>query len=163
MRDSIYESYGFGCHCRNCQFRVTNTHCESICRRGVFVPQNITTKSFCSEGLPTYVKVNRFGEGVTANIAEKAINELRKCVLEKNPEELYYIELRMNWESEDYSRAWFENRDLNSVCVGCLEEHQLPKSLRRYMTDESDCHNVPVDLFIKEFNRLIDTYEIHEH
>ena len=57
MKDAIYESYGFGCHCRNCQFRVISTYNEIICKKGVLVPQHITNKSFCSEGLPAYINV----------------------------------------------------------------------------------------------------------
>lgn len=57
MKDSIYESYGFGCHCRNCQFRVAKKSDENSCKKGVLATNMITDKSFCSEGLPEYATV----------------------------------------------------------------------------------------------------------
>lgn len=133
MKDSIYESYGFGCHCRNCQFRVVNKHDESICRRGVFVPQNITKTSFCSEGLPKYVKVDRFG----ASTLEKAISAIRREVATEMKWAYAKMQVDCNGCSKEI-KITVDSSDLASFLVYGIEPNDMPKKLSSCIKDDNN-------------------------
>lgn len=133
MKDSIYESYGFGCHCRNCQFRVMNKHDESICRQGILVPQLINNRSFCSVGVPSYINIDRFNNN--AKTIDDAIAAMRRevCV---NGTELASARIVLN--NDKVMFISIEKSDPASILFYGIDKCDAPEKLKFYMRDTHD-------------------------
>lgn len=67
MKDTIYESFGFGCHCRNCHFvkeyNIGKDEPMRMCRNSALRPEQMNNKSFCSAGIPKYIPLDTTKKG----------------------------------------------------------------------------------------------------
>lgn len=92
MKDAIHYTYGFGCHCRNCESCIKGTaenECWT-CKKDVLKPGSVNNQSFCSSGKP---KVN-IDADIHHDIAA-AIVQLREEVKRNNATEGYMdVELK---------------------------------------------------------------------
>lgn len=87
MKDALNMTYGFGCHCRNCEFCIKGT-CEDeywTCEKDILNPGSVHSKSFCSSGKP---KENNTIDGF-CDIAD-AIAKLRDDIKQAGATEGYF-------------------------------------------------------------------------
>ena len=136
MKDAINCAHGYGCFCRNCDFRVTNEQGEYICKNNVLVPQLITDISFCSIGIPkqeekkTEREIHSIEELLTAFrhkfVTNPEANEVSTKIYLKNGHSLFVSAAR-------------NTRDLKFYGI---DKYDAPSTLRQYMKNSHDPHDV---------------------
>lgn len=136
MKDAINCAHGYGCFCRNCDFRITNDHGESICKRNILVPQLITNVSFCSIGIPKQEekKVEREIQSI-----EELLTTLRyKFVTNNEAKEVSTRIYLKNGHDFFVSAA----RNMRELKFYGIEKYDAPPTLRQHMKDSRDPHYI---------------------
>ena len=134
MKDAINCAHGYGCFCRNCDFRITNSDGESICKRSVLLPQLITNISFCSIGVPKQEekKVEQEIQSV-----EELLTEFRYKLITNDKANEVSTKIYLKNGHDFFVSAARYTRDLK---VYGIDKWDAPPTLRQHMKDSHDPH-----------------------
>lgn len=136
MKDAINCAHGYGCFCRNCDFRATNDNGEYVCKNNILVPQMITDISFCSVGVPKQEekKVEREIQSI-----EELLTAFRhKFVTNNEAKEVSAKIILKNGHRLFVSAA----RNTSDLKFYGIDKYDAPPALRQYMKDSHDPHDV---------------------
>lgn len=116
MKDAINYTYGFGCHCRNCQFKVEHQLSDDgklmRCINGILRPEQMNENSFCSAGVPKQdINADPHHDIATAIIM------LREAVAAKDAEEGYFeVKLKNGKDMRVTLYPWNDFLEVDGLC-----------------------------------------------
>lgn len=113
MKDAINYTYGFGCHCRNCESCVKGTAEDEYwtCGKDILKPGSVNHTSFCSVGKPK----ENVESDVRHDIAAAIVN-LREGIKKNNAEEGYFdVKLQDGRDIRVSLYKWSESLEVSGL------------------------------------------------
>ena len=149
MKDKINETFGRGCYCKNCEFRVTRDGSEHVCRKGILVPNMIEPDTFCCYGIPKPQVEKHDNLSIVRDIQtlDKAFDIMRE---EIESGKRKHVSMRVILKNNFIAHITFEPGSFMYVRVDGLPSAIIPVPLRDYY-EHGPCRNVPVPELIKIF------------
>lgn len=114
MKDAIHATYGFGCHCRNCQSCIKGTAEDEYwtCEKNILKPGAVNERSFCSSGTPKQECNADPNKDISA-----AIIRLRETVKDNDTEGCYFnVKLKNGKEVRVVLYPWNEFLEVDGLC-----------------------------------------------
>lgn len=133
MKDAINYTYGFGCHCRNCESCVKGTAEDNYwsCSKDILKPGAVNNLSFCSVGKPKTDTDADFHHDISA-----AIVKLREDVTQNDATEGYFdvklkngkdIRIGLDRHSEDLEVSGLtrNNRRMGDIIIVAMLQDEV--------------------------------------
>lgn len=153
MKDAINSTYGFGCHCRNCQFKVehklANDETMMRCINGVLRPDQMNNWSFCSAGKLLVED-------------EKVVSAIRSMRNEVDMNMANYASVKLTLKNSKTMYVTLDPNDKSKIRFYGIDKCDAPEKLQESMINNHDPHYTILEKdFIIALGDCVETVSIN--